>query len=83
MSVFFEHIKRKRSPALIYKYLRDLESGLFHTPKGFDVFTKYRTEELKLDRTGEALRVVFPENALILAFTRKYPQVNLAVSILH
>ncbi|GAX83007.1 hypothetical protein CEUSTIGMA_g10434.t1 [Chlamydomonas eustigma] len=76
MSAFFCHIRRKRSSALVYKYLRNLESGVFHIPKSFDLFSKYRTEELKLNHTGDTLCVAFPENALILAFYRKYPQIK-------
>ncbi len=82
-STFFGHVKRKRPPALVYKFLRDLESGLFETPRSFDVLARYRTEELKLNKSGSALRVSYPENPLILAFCKKYPQVRLPARLQH
>jgi hypothetical protein len=118
-STIFSAVKRKRAPGLLRRFLRDLESGIFQTPKSYDVFSRsgcgrdvmdarehcmqwdgaspplsmphgrmsplaapnfsprrYRTEELKLDRSGEALRVTYPEGPLITAFCSKYPQVS-------
>lgn len=74
-SPFFKEVKRKRPAALVTKFLRDLESGIYNTPKSFDVLSKFRTEELKLDKSGQSLRVTYHESPLILAFCRVYPQV--------
>ena len=74
-SPFFKEVKRKRPAALVTKFLRDLESGVFQTPKSFDVLSNFRTEELKLNKAGQSLRVAYHESPLILAFCRKYPQV--------
>ena len=74
-STFFAHVKRRRPTALVHKFLRDLESGIFETPRSFDVLSQYRTEELKLTKAGQRLRVSFPENPLIHAFIKRYPQV--------
>ena len=81
-STFFSHVKRRRPAALATKFLRDLESGLFETPKSFDVLAKFRTEELKLDKAGQRLRVAFPESPLILAFCKRYPQVCMVTCLL-
>ena len=81
-STFFSHVKRRRPAALATKFLRDLESGLFETPKSFDVLAKFRTEELKLDKAGQRLRVAFPESPLILAFCKRYPQVRMVTDLM-
>jgi len=75
-SPFFKELKRKRPQALVTKFLRDLESGVFQTPRSFDVLSKFRTEELKLDKAGQRLRVAYHESPLIQSFCRKYPQVS-------
>jgi hypothetical protein len=44
MKIFFSHIKRrKREPALVKKFLRDVESGYFASPKCLNALPRCTT----------------------------------------
>ncbi|KAG1667855.1 hypothetical protein FOA52_011043 [Chlamydomonas sp. UWO 241] len=60
-----------QSAGLMRRFLRALESGVYATPRSHDVFSRYRTEELKLNRSAETLRVQFPEGKMASSFAAK------------
>jgi len=71
---FFDVVRKRREPGLLLKFMRELDSGLYETPKSFNVLAGYRTEELKLQKGISLMRLSFPESDLIREFYKKYPE---------
>eukprot|EP00798_Chlamydomonas_sp_ICE-L_P017201 gene17201-23521_t len=77
MSEFFKFVVKKRQPAFVKRFLRELESGAYQVPRSFDVLARYNTEELKLDTRSQRLKLAFPEDRLMKDFMKRYLEAKL------